>query len=88
MDRNTFGNWYYTLLLLMLLTACQQGGKRTSEQPTEQSADIEFYYGGDPFHPNDTGMRRYTTEYDLRQQIEHDGAEVKMTEENTNERIK
>ena len=72
----------------MLLTACQQGGKRTSEQPTEQSADIEFYYGGDPFHPNDTGMRRYTTEYDLRQQMERDGAEVEMTEENTNERIK
>lgn len=72
----------------MLLMACQQGGKRVSEQPTEHPADIEFYYGGDPFHPNDTGMRHYTTEYDLRQQIEHDGAEVEMTEENINERIK
>ena len=36
----------------------------------------EFYYGGDPMHPNDTGMRRYTKEYDIREQIERDGAEV------------
>lgn len=85
MDRNTHGTWHWALPLMLMLIACQQGGKRSSEQPVEQSADIDFYYGGDPFHPNDTGIRRYTTEYDLRQQIERDGAEVEMIEDNIKE---
>ena len=70
---------YRMLLLLLLMSACNGGASTnsTTEQATEMNTEErEFYYGGDPMHPNDTGMRRYTKEYDIREQIERDGAEV------------